>query len=315
MFCGVQAFENEWSHIEADGYRLLADSIFQQQESVANEAGSSRGPKKGKEKHSSSGVARTPPRRKQPRRASKLVVNSDESSDTSGDGEGQQLLRKSTLRLLPAAPISPIPISTIPAFTVATATKSTQTDFENHEEGPKKASNKLIIPVLRRASKGGAQPPLPSTEVRVQSPSRVTFADTAKAICNKCQGVQPVFDASKVKVELPESGRASPEWIIDPRAAVVWNGNKEAPRFKKVTISPLQQGQACMKVPLNEKRKPATTSCLDSPTKRSKVQSRVSPSIPAEVTGGSAECPTQSTPPRVVELAAPKVYVTSYNQS
>jgi hypothetical protein len=313
MFCVVQAFENEWSHIEADGYRLLADSIFQQQESVANEAGSSRGPKKGKEKHSSSGVARTPPRRKQPRRASKLVVNSDESSDSSGD-EGQRLLRKPTLRLLSAAPIAAIPISAIPALTVATATKSTQTDFEDYEGGPKKASTKLIIPVLRRVIKGGAQPSSPSTEARVQSPSRVTFADTAKSICNKCHGVQPVFDASKVKVELPESGQTSSEWIVDPKAAVVWNGNKEAPRFKKATISPLPQGPAC-KVPMNEKRKPATTSCLDSPTKRSKVESRASPSVPAKVMGGAAECLTQSTPPPAVESAPPKVYAISHNKS
>lgn len=30
----IEAYDGKWEHIEADGYRLLADMIFQQQEAV-----------------------------------------------------------------------------------------------------------------------------------------------------------------------------------------------------------------------------------------------------------------------------------------
>ncbi|KAH8952437.1 hypothetical protein BDL97_09G085200 [Sphagnum fallax] len=83
----LQTYENEWDHIEADGYRVLADAIFQHQEQMDKKMcpgpSSVMLPKgKGKKKCVNQGGSR----RQCSQRASKEIVR-DSSSDSESSGE------------------------------------------------------------------------------------------------------------------------------------------------------------------------------------------------------------------------------------
>ncbi|KAG0590799.1 hypothetical protein KC19_1G127600 [Ceratodon purpureus] len=87
----LKTFDGKWVHIEDENYRVLADAIFQQQESAETEKapGSSSGGRKGNGKKKGPLAMRASPRRA-PRNSKRA-----ESDDSDENGHSQELIRRS----------------------------------------------------------------------------------------------------------------------------------------------------------------------------------------------------------------------------